>query len=102
MPNRHKLRAWICGAFERSSVAEQGTLSRASEHLRVAQPALSRQISSLEDELGIKLFNRIRRRLLLSGEGDQLLQDCRAVLGSVRSHGELAQTLRRGDSGILR
>ena len=51
------------------TVAEQGTVSRASAALRVAQPALSRQIQDLENELGIKLFDRIRRRLILTDRG---------------------------------
>ena len=51
------------------TVAEQGTVSRASAALRVAQPALSRQIQDLENELGIKLFDRIRRRLILNDRG---------------------------------
>jgi DNA-binding transcriptional LysR family regulator len=84
------------------TVAEQGTVSRAALQLHVAQPALSRQISDLEDELGLKLFDRIRRRLVLTGEGEQLLEDCRAVLGAAHSLGERAQRLRRGETGILR
>ena len=84
------------------TVAEQGTVSKASLRLRVAQPALSRQISDLEAELGVRLFDRIRRRLVLTGEGEQLLKDCRTVLGAVGSLSEHAQLLRRGDSGILR
>jgi DNA-binding transcriptional LysR family regulator len=84
------------------TVAEQGTVSKASLRLRVAQPALSRQISFLEEELGVRLFDRVRRRLVLTGEGEQLLDDCRAVLGAVDSLGERAQSLRRGDRGILR
>ena len=84
------------------TVAEQGTVSKASRRLRIAQPALSRQIGFLEEELGVRLFDRVRRRLVLTGEGEQLLDDCRAVLGAVDSLGERAQRLRRGDSGILR
>jgi DNA-binding transcriptional LysR family regulator len=84
------------------TVAEEGTVSKAALHLRIAQPALSRQISDLEQELGIKLFDRIRRRLVLTGEGEQLLDDCRTVLGAVGSLSERAQLLRRGDRGILR
>src|SRR5262245_16556459 len=84
------------------TVAEQGTVSQASVRLRIAQPALSRQINDLEQELGIRLFDRVRRRLVLTGEGEQLLEHCRTVLGAVGSLNERAQLLRRGDSGILR
>jgi DNA-binding transcriptional LysR family regulator len=84
------------------TVAEQGTVSKAALRLRTAQPALSRQIHDLEEELGVKLFDRVRRRLVLTSEGDQLLEDSRAVLGAVNSLGDRAQRLRRGDSGILR
>ena len=84
------------------SVVEQGTVSKASVQLHIAQPALSRQIHELEEELGVRLFDRVRRRLVLTGEGEQLLGHCRTVLGAVGSLGEQAQLLRRGDSGILR
>ena len=83
-------------------VAEQGTVSKASLRLRIAQPALSRQIKELEDELGLRLFDRVRRRLVLTGEGEQLLGDCRTVLGAVGSFSERAQRLRRADMGILK
>lgn len=84
------------------AVVEQGTVSKASLHLRIAQPALSRQINILEDELGVKLFDRVRRRLVLTGEGEQLLSHSRSVLGAVDGLSERAKSLRRGDSGILR
>jgi DNA-binding transcriptional LysR family regulator len=84
------------------TVAEQGTVSKASLSLRVAQPALSRQINDLETELGVRLFDRIRRRLVLTVEGEQLLGDCRTVLGAFGALTERAQMLRRGDTGILK
>jgi len=84
------------------AIAEDGTVSKASLRLRIAQPALSRQIRALEEELGVRLFDRVRRRLVLTGEGEQLLGDCRTILGAVSSLGERAQLLRRGDGGILR
>src|SRR5215475_12468873 len=84
------------------TVAEQGTVSKASLRLRIAQPALSRQIKELEEELGLKLFDRLRRRLVLTGEGEQLLGDCRTVLGAAASFNQRAQLLRRADTGILK
>jgi DNA-binding transcriptional LysR family regulator len=84
------------------TVAELGTVSKAAARLHIAQPALSRQIRDLEQELGLKLFDRVGRRLVLTGEGEQLLGDCRGLLNCASSIGERAQQLRRGDAGILK
>lgn len=43
--------------------------SRAAEHLRITQPAVSHQISTLEDELGVKLFHRTSKSVRLTQEG---------------------------------
>lgn len=103
MPNGHKLRTMDLRHLRTFvTVAEQGTVSKASLRLRIAQPALSRQIKELEEELGLRLFDRVRRRLVLTGDGEQLLGDCRVVFGAVSSLSERAQRLRRADTGILK
>jgi DNA-binding transcriptional LysR family regulator len=84
------------------TVAELGTISKAALHLRIAQPALSRQIWDLERELGLKLFDRIGRRVVLSGEGEQLLGNCRNLLGYAKSLTDQAQQIRGGDRGLLK
>src|SRR5688572_4203849 len=84
------------------TITEEGTVSKASLRLHVAQPALSRQIHDLEAELGVKLFDRVRRRLVLTSEGEQLLADCRSVLVAVDSVRQRAQVLRQGHGGVLR
>jgi len=83
------------------TVAEQGTVSKASALLGIAQPALSRQIQDLESELGVRLFDRIRRRLALTGEGRLLLSDCRGILGAVGLLKDRAQLLHRPDVGAV-
>jgi LysR family transcriptional regulator, nitrogen assimilation regulatory protein len=83
-------------------VADLGTVSRAALRLRISQSALSRQISELEHECGFKLFDRIGRRLFLTTRGEQLLGDCRGVLGHMASLGERISLLKRGDSGMLK
>ena len=84
------------------AVAELGTVSRAALHLRISQSALSRQISDLEGELRIRLFDRVGRRLVLTAIAEELLADCRSILSHVGSLGERADSLRRGDSGVLK
>jgi DNA-binding transcriptional LysR family regulator len=103
MPQRHKddemdlrqVRTFV-------TVADLGTVSAASEELHTTQPALSRQIANLEDQIGLRLFDRVGRRLLLTAEGAQLLDNCRGLLNAARAIGEQAEGLRRGDSGVLR
>jgi LysR family nitrogen assimilation transcriptional regulator len=83
------------------SVADLGTVSKAAEHLHITQPALSRQIAGLEGELGLKLFDRVGRRLLLTSEGAQLLVECRGLLNYSRAVRERADGLKRGDAGCF-
>ena len=51
------------------AVAEELNITRAAEKLHIAQPPLSRQLQSLEEELGTQLFIRGKRRLQLTEEG---------------------------------
>jgi LysR family nitrogen assimilation transcriptional regulator len=84
------------------TVADLGTVSKAALHLHISQSALSRQISDLEDDCGFKLFDRIGRRLFLTTRGEQLLGDCRGVLGQWGSLGERIELLRREGAGVLK
>ena len=59
-------------AFE--AVARRSSFSAAAEELHLTQPAISRQIKGLENELGAPLFNRGTRRVELTGAGTQLLR----------------------------
>jgi DNA-binding transcriptional LysR family regulator len=84
------------------AVAELGTVSKAALRLRISQPALSRQINDLEQEFSLRLFDRVGRRLVLTAIGEQVLDDCRAVLGQAGSLSTRVELLRRGASGVLR
>ena len=84
------------------AVAELGTVSKAAVHLRIGQPALSRQIGDLQQELGLTLFDRVGRGLVLTAEGKQLLADCRRVMTDLDAVREHAEVLRRGDRGALK
>lgn len=84
------------------AVAELGTVSRAAEHLRISQSALSRHISDLEQELRVRLFDRVGRRLVLTAITEEVLGDFRSVLSQVGSLGERIDLLRRGDTGVLK
>jgi DNA-binding transcriptional LysR family regulator len=84
------------------SVAEASSIARAGRRLTVSQPAASRQILALEAELGVRLFDRIGRRLRLTAEGADLLRQARRLLIEADVLSARARALKGGDSGILR
>ena len=61
-------------------VVEEGGVTRAAEHLFVAQPAVSSQIRALEDWVGTKLFSRTGGRLILTDAGERVYEWARETL----------------------
>lgn len=85
------------------TVAQKLNFSRAAEALHVAQPAISQQIRALEDELGVRLFDRMGKRIALTRAGEVLLPQAYQILAAVeraanevRAMGELV----RGSSSL--
>ncbi|MEO1988983.1 MAG: LysR substrate-binding domain-containing protein [Martelella sp.] len=64
-------------------VAELGSITLASKRLGIAQPALTRQIQALEEELGVRIFNRHGRGVELTPQGQSLLIRATSILGEV-------------------
>ena len=62
------------------AVADAGGVTKASGYLNLTQSAVSMQIKRLEDMLGIGLFDRVTRRLVLTGPGEQMLGYARRML----------------------
>jgi len=84
------------------AVGEEQHYGRAARRLRVAQPALSRQIQDLEADVGFKLFERLPRGVKLSAAGKHFLQDARRILLEVKEAAGRAGRVARGLSGTLR
>lgn len=61
-------------------IAEFGSITRAAEHLGIAQPALSRHVRGIEDELETQLLVRLPRGVRLTGAGRQFLERCRKIM----------------------
>jgi DNA-binding transcriptional LysR family regulator len=81
------------------AVAELGSLSKASDRLRVAQPALSRQIKLLEHELRIELFTRNGRGMLLTAAGQLLLDRTTGLVRQIEQVRDDLQSVGGNPSG---
>lgn len=64
-------------------VAELGSLSKAADRLHIAQPALSRQVRLLEEELGVRLFARHGRGMVLTEQGREVLKHASRVMSEL-------------------
>ena len=75
-PSFHELQAFVASA-------ESGSATQAATTLGLTQSAVSRSINTLEARLGVKLFHRVRRRLVLSDAGRALLRDAARLLADL-------------------
>ena len=82
-------------------VGEVLNFTKAAARLRVAQPALSRQIQDLEDEIGVDLLRRSPRGVTLTAEGKFFWQEVRELLKRVDESVEKTRALARGEYGEL-
>ena len=65
------------------AVAESGSFSRAGERIFLTQPAISKRIAALEQDIGARLFDRVGRKIHLTPAGEALLLRTRAVLSEL-------------------
>jgi len=82
-------------------VGEVLNFTKAAARLRVAQPALSRQVQDLEDEIGVDLLRRSPRGVTLTAEGKLFLQEVCELLKRVDESVEKTRALARGEYGEL-
>lgn len=84
------------------TIAELGSIAAASRTLHVAQPALTRQVQSLEEDLGVELFHRHARGVTLTQAGNQLYQDSVKILNAMERARAQAVKADQGDIGYLK
>ena len=85
-------------AFE--TAARHQSFTRAAEELSLTQSAVCRQIQALEDQLGVQLFNRVRKRVTLSEAGQLYARQIRENLKRIE-HDTLSLMAHRGMGGVV-
>ena len=83
------------------AVARYESFSKASEALFITQPAVSKRVASLEDELGAQLFNRIARQISLTEAGKQLLPKAQDLVHQAEDMQRYASNFQDEISGNL-
>lgn len=83
------------------ALAEELNFNRAAVRLGITQPALSRAVTLLEDELGLRLFERSNRHVRLSLAGESFVDGCRIALGSLDGAIAKARQVADGRAGEL-
>ena len=81
------------------AIVDHGGFGRAATHLHVAQPSLSATIAGLERQLGVALFHRVGRGVVLTETGTRLVEPARQVIRDLEAARDAVQAtegLRRG------
>jgi len=84
------------------AIAREGSLTRAAERVFTSAPAVSAQLKALEDELGVKLFERTPRGMSLTEAGVRLLDEAERTLASAMRMRSAADQLRGAAQGVVR
>jgi LysR family transcriptional regulator, nitrogen assimilation regulatory protein len=82
-------------------IAELGSITRASAHLQIAQPALTRHVQRLEDEVDAALFTRANRGVRLTEAGQKLLESAQRILRDVERAGDEIRAHKAHPSGKI-
>lgn len=83
------------------AVAREEHFGRAAQAIRVAQPALTRQVRDLEEELGVQLFERLPRGVRLSAAGRAFFEETNAILEKLQRSVMLAKSYATGHVGSV-
>lgn len=83
------------------AVIEAGTVSRAAEMLRISQPAASKLLSNLEEDTGLKLFDRDSGRLVLTDRGMRLYEEIDRIFSGIDQVAHAVELVRREERGRL-
>lgn len=83
------------------TLAQKLNFTRAAEDMNIVQPAFSRQIKQLEQEIGVKLFNRDKRNVSLTSAGDYFISESEKILSHLRKAIIKTNKINNGEAGEI-
>jgi DNA-binding transcriptional LysR family regulator len=83
------------------AVFEYGTVSRAAEMMNISQPAMSKSIAHLEEDTGLRLFDRVKGRLVPTRRGMRLYEEIDRIFSGVRQVENAVEAIRRDEQSRL-
>lgn len=83
------------------AVIEYGTVSRAAEMINISQPAMSKLVAHLEDDTGLRLFDRVKGRLVATRRGMRLYEEIDRIFAGVRQIENAVEAIRRDEQSRL-
>lgn len=83
-------------------IVKEGSITKASEKLYLSQPALSHQLKKLEEEIGLKVFNRLNKKLVLTDVGQILYSNSEKILASISLLNSELEEIKKGKKKRIR
>ncbi|WP_444626055.1 LysR family transcriptional regulator [Flavobacterium columnare] len=83
-------------------IVKEGSVTKASEKLFLSQPALSHQLKKLEEEIGLKIFNRLNKKLILTEVGQILFSNSEKMLESINQLNFELDEIKKGNKKNIR
>ena len=102
MPPKDDVRLEIRHLRLLTAVAEEGSVTKAGRRLHLTQSALSHQLRDAEEKLGVALFLRLGRKMLLTPAGEKMLESARRVLAELVSAEAQVEDLNGETRGVIR
>ncbi len=85
-----------------AAVSDEGSLTRAAERLHLTQSALSHQLLDIERRLGLSLFHRVSKRMILTQAGERLLASARRILDELQKTEDEVRLFADNRRGVVR
>ncbi len=83
-------------------IVKEGSVTKAADKLFLSQPAISHQLKKLEDEIGLKVFNRVNKKLVLTEIGQVLFNTSEKMLASFTQLNHQINEIKNGDKRSIR